>query len=80
MDVLISQILALQKVSEALEPSKEDRNNMQEEIQNFANHFIDNLESYPAFNQSDVNIESLKLTATKSRLPKYSRHSILKLY
>ena len=70
MDVLISQILALQKVSEALEPSKEDRNNMQEEIQNFANHFIDNLESYPAFNQSDVNIESLKLTATKSKLPK----------
>ncbi len=68
MDALISQISAFQKVSEVLEPTHEDRNNMLNEIQNFANHFIDNLDSYPAFCQSDANKDNLKLFPKKSDL------------
>jgi glutamate/tyrosine decarboxylase-like PLP-dependent enzyme len=68
MDALIDQILALQKVSESLEPSKDDRNKMHDEIQYFANNFIRNLDSYPAFDQRDANRENLKLKAVKSDL------------
>lgn len=82
MDELISQILALQKVSEELEPTQDKRNSMFEQVQHFANDFINNLETYPTYNRSDAVIENLKLTSVKSELPdilqKFNSEVVLK--
>ncbi len=82
MDELISQILALQKVSEELEPTNDKRNIMFEQVQHFTNHFIDNLETYAAFKQGDADLEKLKLTSVKSELPdllqKFNSEVVLK--
>ena len=82
MDKLISKILALQKVSEELEPTKEKRNGMLERVQHFTNNFIDNLKTYPAFEQGDADLEKLKLTSEKSELPdllqKFNSEVVLK--
>ncbi len=82
MDELINQILTLQKVSEALEPTKEERNCMYEQVQHFTDHFIDNLETFPAYIQGDADLEKLKLTSVKSDLPnllqKFNSEVVLK--
>ncbi len=82
MDELIGQILDLQRVSEELEPTQEKRNNMLDLVQNFTNNFIDNLETYPAFEQGDADLEKLKLTSAKSELPdllqKFNSEVVLK--
>ena len=49
MSNLKKQILDLQKISEALEPSEAERTNYVNDVSAYANSFINNLETAKAF-------------------------------
>jgi aromatic-L-amino-acid decarboxylase len=68
MKELISKIEALQKISEALEPSFDQREIINSKTLDFANHFIENLEKYPAYVKGDPEIDKLSIKPGKKDL------------
>ena len=68
MNSLINQIEALQKISQELNPSIEEREHINTQIQEFVNNFLKNIESYPAYVQGNPNIEKLAIQKNKKDL------------
>ena len=68
MDSLVNKIEALQKVSQELEPSFEEREILNQQVREFANHFMENLESYPAYVKGNPDIEKLTIKSGKKKL------------
>jgi len=68
MDSLVNQIEALQKISQELNPSIEEREQINIQIQDFVNNFLKNIENYPAYVQGNPNIEKLSIQKTKKNL------------
>lgn len=68
MDSLVNKIEALQKVSQELEPSFEEREILNQQVREFANHFMENLESYPAYVKGDPDIKKLTIKSGKKKL------------
>ncbi len=68
MDSLITQIEALQQISQELNPSIEEREHINKHIQEFVNNFLKNIESYPAYAQGNPNIEKLSIKKNKKGL------------
>ncbi|WP_457616801.1 pyridoxal phosphate-dependent decarboxylase family protein [Lutibacter sp.] len=64
MKDLVDKIAALEKISKQLEPSVKDRNDLNREAQMFANSFLENLESYSAYNNQPPKFETLSLQKT----------------
>ena len=68
MENLINKINALEKVSKELEPSLEERNNYNKELQGFLNDFIETTEDKKAYYVGDPDAEKLSVSATKKSL------------
>ena len=68
MNSLINQIEALQKISQELDPTFEEREKLNEQVREFANHFMENLESYPAYVKGEPSIEKLTIKSGKKNL------------
>jgi aromatic-L-amino-acid decarboxylase len=75
MSNLKKQILDLQKISEALEPSETERTNYVNDVSAYANSFINNLETAKAFVGAKETPNAFSLSKNKKTLPE-----ILKLY
>jgi len=68
MNSLITQIEALQQISQELNPSIEEREQINNHIQEFVNNFLKNIENYPAYAQGNPNIEKLSIQKNKKNL------------
>jgi len=68
MNELIRKIEALQKVSQELNPTFEERENLHQQVRKFANHFMENLESYPAYVKGEPSVEKLSIKSSKKDL------------
>ncbi len=68
MNSLVHKIEALQKISQELEPSFKEREILNQQVLAFSNHFIENLESYPAYVKGDPSIEKLTIKSGKKDL------------
>ncbi|NQV78165.1 MAG: aminotransferase class V-fold PLP-dependent enzyme, partial [Lutibacter sp.] len=68
MNELIRKIEELQKISQELEPSLKERENLNQQVLAFSNHFIENLQSYPAYVKGDPSIEKLTIKSGKKDL------------
>ncbi len=68
MHNLITQIEALQQISQELNPSFEEREQINDQIQEFVNNFLKNIETYPAYAQGNPNIEKLSIQKNKKNL------------
>lgn len=75
MSNLKQQILALQAISENLEPTESQRNKYIQEVSNYTNKFINNLEHEKAFSGEQVTPNAMALSNEKKSLK-----DILKLY
>lgn len=68
MKKLIDKILALEEISQELEPSEKERNSLNQEVQDYANSFIKALKTKPAYNEATVNDNKLKIASEKRSL------------
>ncbi|VAW21602.1 Aromatic-L-amino-acid decarboxylase, partial [hydrothermal vent metagenome] len=68
MDSLEEKIEVLQKISQELEPSFKERESLNEQVRAFANHFLENIETYPAYVEEDAVIEKLTFNSGKKTL------------
>ena len=68
MKKLIQRILELEKISKELEPSELKRNEYHRQIQNYANSFIDNLETAKAYSDEEVRQDILSINGNKKPL------------
>lgn len=68
MKKLIDKILALEKISQELEPSEKERNSLNQEVQDYANSFIKTLKTKPAYNEATVDGDKLKIDSEKHSL------------
>ncbi|WP_299763336.1 aminotransferase class I/II-fold pyridoxal phosphate-dependent enzyme [uncultured Dokdonia sp.] len=68
MKKLIDKILALENISKELEPTKKERNLLNQEVQSYANTFIETLKTKPAFSEGQVDSAKLKMSANKQSL------------
>ncbi|WP_456420880.1 pyridoxal phosphate-dependent decarboxylase family protein [Lutibacter sp.] len=68
MNSLITQIEALQKISQELEPSFKERESLNEQVREFANHFLENIEAYSAYVEKDAITEKLTFNSGKKTL------------
>ena len=68
MNKLIAQIEALQKISEELNPSFKEREELNQQVREFANNFIENLENYPAYVKGNPDFNKLTITSIKKDL------------
>lgn len=68
MNKLISQIEALQKISQELNPSFKEREKLNQQVREFANNFIENLENYPAYVKGDPDLNKLTINSAKKDL------------
>ena len=68
MDILINQIEALQKISQELNPSFKERESLNQQVREFANNFIENLENYPAYVKGDPDFNKLTINSIKKDL------------
>lgn len=68
MKKLIDKILALENISKELEPTEKERNLLNQEVQSYANTFIETLKTKPAFSEGRVNNTKLKMSAHKQSL------------
>lgn len=75
MQDLKSQILDLQKISGALEPSEEQRDKLLNEVKDYSNNFLNNLSSTRAYSAGRANTEVFALGDKKKPLKK-----ILEIY
>lgn len=68
MERLLDTLKNLEKISAILEPSKEDRDHLNAEIQDYANTFIETLKTKPAYDQGEVNKGKIKIGLEKKSL------------
>ena len=68
MKKLIQRILELEKISKELEPSELKRNEYHRQIQNYANSFINNLETAKAYSDEKVKMGILSINGNKKPL------------
>ncbi len=68
MKSLLNSIQSLESISEALEPSLEQRNNYAKELQDFTNSFIATVESNKAFISGDADQQKLSVHSSKKSL------------
>ena len=68
MENLIDKINALEKISKGLEPSLEERNNYNNELQHFLNEFIETTEEKKAYYIGNSNAEKLSIKSDKKSL------------
>ncbi len=68
MELLINQILALEEISAALDPSLEDRDHLNNQVQDYANGFIENTESNKAYFQGTPDKTKLGIGSNKKEL------------
>lgn len=68
MDNLINKIVALQKISQELEPSFEERKNFDQQVQEFANNFLTNIGNYPTYVKKDTDSSKFKIQSEKKTL------------
>ncbi len=67
MKNVIKRITELEKISKELEPSESDRAGYCQEIQNYANRFINEIEDAKAYSDEEVNRENLTLDGDKKK-------------
>src|SRR5687768_16427769 len=75
MQDLVDKILRFQKQSDQLEPSEEERNAYQQQLQQCINRFINTIHDRNAFSKGSVSVGSLTISGKKKSL-----EDILKLY
>ena len=68
MNSLINQIEALQNISKELNPSFKEREKLNQQVREFANNFIENLENYPAYVKGDPDFNKLTINSVKKNL------------
>ena len=68
MNKLITQIEALQKISQELNPSFKEREEQNQQVREFANNFIESLENYPAYVEGNPDFNKLTITSIKKDL------------
>lgn len=68
MENLVDKIKALENVSAALEPSLEERNKYNQELNNFLNNFIETTEEKKAYYEGDPDKEKLSVQPAKKSL------------
>lgn len=62
LEKLIDQILELEKISEALEPTETERNEYNSQVNGFANQFINTIHEVKTFSQKKPNKTALSIT------------------
>ena len=75
MKQLLKKIAQLENISAELEPTQQERQDYNTEINEYANAFIHSLSDRPAFTKGDANTNSLSLKKEKQSLS-----SLLKIY
>jgi aromatic-L-amino-acid decarboxylase len=70
MKELIQRILELENISEELEPSEVKRNEFLQQIQDYTNCFINNIEKTKAYSDKKVNQDALSINGNKKPLSK----------
>ena len=75
MDQLLKRIAQLEKISAELEPTQQERQGYNTEINEYANDFINSLSDRPAYYKGDVSLNSLSLKKKKQSL-----RSLLQIY
>jgi len=68
MNSLITQIESFQKISQELNPSFEEREKLNQQVREFANNFIENLDSYPAYVAGNPDFNKLTIHSIKKNL------------
>jgi glutamate/tyrosine decarboxylase-like PLP-dependent enzyme len=68
MDSLIDKILILEKVSKELEPSINERNNLNQQIQFFSNQFIETINETPSYYTGTPDNKKLSISDNKKDL------------
>ena len=68
MENLIENILALEKISQELEPALEERNELNNQIQDYANQFIASINDTPSYYAGDPDSEKLSIKSDKKEL------------
>src|SRR5688572_17411109 len=68
MKTLTDRIEAFQKISEQLEPSAIQRNTYNQQVENFANQFIDTIHDRNAYHNGKVSPGSLSIQTGKKSL------------
>lgn len=70
MEKLINKILALEKISQGLEPTLEQRDKLNQEVQNYSNQFIESCEINPSYFGGTPDSEKLSIKSGKKDLKK----------
>ena len=82
MNALIEEILQLQKLSEALEPTSERRDELHKKLTVFSNDFLNKLTDLPAYNSEACGDDSFKLDNGRQTfdqfLSEFNREVLLK--
>ncbi len=65
MNNLIDKIAALEQISQDLEPTIDERNNLNQEIQNYANNFIDTLADQKSYVQGNPTANKFRVEGKK---------------
>jgi glutamate/tyrosine decarboxylase-like PLP-dependent enzyme len=68
MESLINKILDLEKVSKELEPSVNERNNLNQQIQFFCNQFIETINETPSYYTGKSDSKKLSIDTNKKEL------------
>ena len=68
MDSLTTKILGLENLSNDLEPSLDERNSLNKQIQDFTNHFIEGIDNSPSYIAGNPDNEKLRITLHKKEL------------
>lgn len=82
MNSILKKIEAFEKISQELNPSVEEREKINESVQDFVNNFLKKLETYPAYEIGDPAIEKLRINTgekdLKQLLNNYNSEVVLK--
>lgn len=70
MNSLINKIEVLQNISQELTPSFKEREKLNQQVREFSNNFMENLERYPAYVKGNPSIEKLTIKEGKKELKK----------
>lgn len=68
MNSLITQIEALQKISQELNPTFKEREKLNQQVREFANSFIESIENHPAYVKGDPDFNKLTINSIKKDL------------
>ena len=70
MDELLERLIRLEKISAELEPSQQKRQHYNDEINTFANTYINSLKTRPAYKEGKPNSKNLSVIDSKRSLKK----------